>query len=64
MKNKETGEDIVLDLENDAENAEQHDHCEIYRQLYTVLLEKVGEKSAIEVMKAIRDECNGFLPRQ
>lgn len=67
MKNKkvnieaELGEDIILDLENEAENANCHDICSIYRSLYEILLETVSEEDAVRVLKKIQ-ERGGFLP--
>lgn len=65
MKNKqkvnETGEEIVLDLENEAENANYHDMCSMYRTLYEILLETVSEEDAVKIMKKIR-ASGGFLP--
>jgi hypothetical protein len=56
----ELGEEIVLDLENEAENANYHDICSIYRSLYEILLETVNEEDACKVMKKIQ-ERGGFL---
>lgn len=67
MKNKtdktafEHGEELVLDLENEAENANYHDICSIYRTLYEILLETVSEEDAVKVLKKIQ-ERGGFLP--
>jgi hypothetical protein len=55
------GEEIVLDLENDAESANYHDLCSMYRSLYEILLETVSEEDAVKVMKKIK-EAGGFLP--
>lgn len=55
------GEDIVLDLENEAENANEHGMCSMYRSLYEVLLETVSESDAVKVMQKIKDR-GGFLP--
>lgn len=55
------GEEIVLDLENEAENANEHDLCSMYRTIYEILLESVSEKDAVKVMQKIKD-IGGFLP--
>jgi hypothetical protein len=57
----EYGEELVLDLENEAENANYHDICSIYRTLYEILLETVSEEDAVKVLKKIQ-ERGGFLP--
>ena len=64
MKNKvlkQRGEDIVLDLENDAEAGNYHDLCPIYRGIYEILLETVTTEQAVEVMEKLKDR-GGFLP--
>lgn len=56
----ELGEDIILDLENEAENANYHELCPIYRSLYEILLETVSEDDAVRVLKKIQ-ERGGFI---
>jgi hypothetical protein len=60
-KHKLRGEDIVLELENDAESANYHDLSSVYRSLYEILLEVVTEEEAADVMEKIKDR-GGFLP--
>jgi len=54
-------EDIVLDLENDAESANEHSLSTLYRSLAEVLVEELTDSDALLVMKKIRSR-NGFLP--
>lgn len=66
MKKKQTslyeeGEQIVLDLENEAENANYHDMCRMYRKLYEILLETVSEEESVKIMRQVKRD-GGFLP--
>jgi len=54
-------EDIVLDLENEAENGNYHDLCVVYRSLAELLIEVLDDTSALKVMKEIQKR-GGFLP--
>ncbi len=54
-------EDVVLDLENEAENANYHDMCSMYRTLAEILCEEVDDATALKIMKAVQKR-GGFLP--
>lgn len=54
-------EEVVLDLENEAENANYHDICAMYRSLAEILCEEVDDATAHRIMKAIQKR-GGFLP--
>jgi len=54
-------DDIVLDLENEAENENYHSYCRMYRQLADILLKKVSKKDTFAILKEIKKQ-NGFLP--
>ncbi len=61
-KKVKTSQDIVYDLENEAENQNYHSLCEMYQHLREVLLDKVGEEKAAEILLEIKNDYNGFLP--
>ncbi len=54
-------ENIVLDLENDAESANEHGLSTLYRSLAEILVGNLDDVSAYKVMKAVQ-ERGGFLP--
>ena len=54
-------DEIVLDLENEAENANYHDICALYRSLTEILIEELSESDALKVLKAVQKR-GGFLP--
>ena len=53
-------EDIVLDLENEAESANEHALSTLYRTLAEILVEELDDTSALKVMKSIQSR-GGFL---
>jgi hypothetical protein len=54
-------ENIVLDLENEAEGENYHDLSTIYRTLAEILVEELPDEDALRVMVAIK-AAGGFLP--
>ena len=54
-------EAVVLDLENEAESANEHSLSTLYRSLAEILCEELPDADALKVMKKIK-ERNGFLP--
>ena len=54
-------DDIVLDLENEAENANYHDLCTLYRSLAEILCEECDDSTTLKILKAVKKR-NGFLP--
>lgn len=53
-------EDIVLDLENEAESENQHELSTLYRTLAEILCEELSDVDVLKVMKKIKAR-NGFL---
>lgn len=54
-------EDVVLDLENDAEGANEHSLSTLYRTLAEILCEECDDATTLKIMAAIKDR-GGFLP--
>ena len=54
-------EEIVLDLENDAEGANEHSLSTLYRSLAEILCEECDDATTLKIMKAIKSR-GGFLP--
>lgn len=54
-------DDVVADLENEAEGQNYHGMCAMYRDLTVILLEVVSEEDTLKILKKVK-QASGFLP--